>query len=65
MIEAIVFDMDGILFDTERLSVESWIEVAERLGLAVLHHIPADNRLKKSGKPGLLQMAFHRFMACG
>lgn len=33
MIEAIVFDMDGILFDTERLSVESWIEVAERLGL--------------------------------
>ena len=29
MIEAIVFDMAGILFDTERLSVESWIEVAE------------------------------------
>lgn len=33
MIEAVVFDMDGILFDTERLSVESWIEVAERMGL--------------------------------
>lgn len=33
MIEAIVFDMDGILFDTERLSVESWIEVAGQMGL--------------------------------
>ena len=33
MIEAICFDMDGILFDTERLSVESWIAVAEKLGL--------------------------------
>lgn len=36
MIEAIVFDMDGILFDTERLSVESWIEVAKRLGFRIL-----------------------------
>nr|WP_308627161.1 HAD family phosphatase [uncultured Eisenbergiella sp.] len=33
MIEAIVFDMDGILFDTERLSVESWVEVAGQMGL--------------------------------
>jgi len=33
MIEAIVFDMDGILFDTERLSVESWVEVAGKMGL--------------------------------
>ena len=33
MIEAICFDMDGILFDTERLSVESWIAGAEKLGL--------------------------------
>ena len=33
MIEAIVFDMDGVLFDTENLICQAWIEIAEEIGL--------------------------------
>ena len=33
MTKAVVFDMDGVLFDTERLCQDSWIEVANRRGL--------------------------------
>ena len=32
-IEAVVFDMDGVLFDTERLYVEAWKEAAVRMQL--------------------------------
>ena len=35
MIEAVVFDMDGVLFDTERLSCESCFEAAAQLGIPV------------------------------
>ena len=30
--EGIIFDMDGVIFDTERLGLESWIIVGERYG---------------------------------
>ena len=30
--EAVIFDMDGVLFDTERLSISCWMETAERMG---------------------------------
>lgn len=33
MIEAIVFDMDGVLFDTQSLYVKCWKEAAEILGI--------------------------------
>lgn len=32
-IKAVVFDMDGVLFDTERLCLASWKVVAERYGI--------------------------------
>ena len=30
---AVIFDMDGVLFDTERIALECWGEAADRLGL--------------------------------
>lgn len=32
-ISAVVFDMDGVLIDTERLSMEVWEEIAEKYGI--------------------------------
>lgn len=34
MIRTIVFDMDGVLIDTEALILEAWKEVADRIGIA-------------------------------
>ena len=34
MMGAVVFDMDGVLFDTERLGMESWLAIADRHGFS-------------------------------
>lgn len=34
-IEAIIFDMDGLLFDSERIVQRSWNDVGERLGFSL------------------------------
>lgn len=33
MVEAIVFDMDGVLFDTQKIFVRSWFKTAKKLGI--------------------------------
>ena len=34
-IRGVAFDMDGLLFDTERLAVEGWIRTGEKLGIPI------------------------------
>lgn len=41
MKKAAIFDMDGVLFDTERLYRESWVETAAQFGQAFLPAFPA------------------------
>jgi len=34
-IELIIFDMDGLMFDTEKISYQAWKEAAEIYGYAI------------------------------
>ncbi|HVI42947.1 MAG TPA: HAD family phosphatase [Anaerovoracaceae bacterium] len=39
MIKGIVFDMDGLMFDTERLSAEGWAFAGKQMGLDITENI--------------------------
>ena len=39
MIKAVVFDMDGLMFDTERLTILAWDYAGEKLGLGKMGHM--------------------------
>ena len=37
--KAVIFDMDGVLFDTEAVCMQAWMEVAERWGLPGMEEV--------------------------
>lgn len=39
MIRGVIFDMDGLMFDTERIYQDSWIEAGRRLGAPVTEDV--------------------------
>ena len=44
MIKAVLFDMDGVCFDTERMYHDVWIEVGARQGLVMTEQLLTDMR---------------------
>lgn len=41
--KAVVFDMDGVLFDTERLCMDGWEEIARRKGIEGMKKVAYDS----------------------
>lgn len=56
-IKAVIFDQDGLMFDTERLSVEGWMRTVERYGIQLDQEFFRDLR---GCKPDKVKEAFIR-----
>lgn len=58
MIKAVIFDMDGILFDTERIAVQSWEKAGEEMGIpnmgSIVPHVLGLN--PKASLPYVMQV---------
>lgn len=60
-IKAVIFDMDGVLFDTEKLCMDSWMVVAEEWGIPDMEAFSPPvsagiSRIPESCSPGFTGM---------
>ena len=60
MIRTIVFDMDGVLIDTEALILEAWKEVAAGIGLKDIENLISVHRDYRAGDRGSLSAHLRR-----
>lgn len=65
MVKGVIFDMDGTMFDTERLSSEAWRMAGRKLGIPITEELLANFRGKNwlAGKE-LLKNAFGEDFDC-
>ena len=51
MIQGVLFDMDGLMFDTERIGYEGWKYAGKKLGIHMKDELIASwNRRKRKAK---------------
>lgn len=60
MIKAVIFDMDGLMLDTERLTVKAWDQIGEELGVGPFGHLvpPLIGRNRAANEAFMLEQ-FH------
>ena len=63
-IDTVIFDMDGVIFDSEILVLQAWKEVAERHGIAgveaACHECLGTNSVVSGDGRGVFQSCFRR-----
>ena len=58
MIKAVLFDMDGLMFDTERMYHDSWLELGRQRGLAMTEALAGMRGRNREGCVALCKAAF-------